>query len=395
MKKNIFRKKYPVHKKNKFSLHIDGKNYFSEILEAIKKAKWYIAIEMYLVEPGEMFNELIAALVKKADKKVYIFLVFDYYGSRQVYKTIHENLKHPFIFYKFFNKISISKLQNNIFRNHRKIFLIDSEIAYTGGTGITDSFFSTTSSKNLWHEVMIKIEGECIEDWVDLYFSHFKSRSIRKTQKKTTIKSILDSPIYTKSTAQLSQTGRVSYSRRFYYKDILRSTLKQIKLSKKKIYIVTAYFLPTWQFRRALKKAARRGVVVTLLLPGATTDHPSVRQMGRRYYQSLLSSGIQIFEYQPAFNHSKIFVCDDWVSIGSCNLDRWSLQRNLEANQEVFDEKFSKTVIKVITSDLKKSRQINLENWNYRSLKNRIYEKFWISAMTILESLFSPWRNKK
>ncbi|MDH4262325.1 MAG: phosphatidylserine/phosphatidylglycerophosphate/cardiolipin synthase family protein [Spirochaetia bacterium] len=380
-------KKYPARSHNLFSLFIDGNSYFPEILDSIKKAKWYIAIEMYLVEPGEMYDLLIEAILQKANTSVYIFLIFDHYGSIKVYQNEKFNLNHPYIYFKFYNKISISRFKNIIFRNHRKMILIDSNVVYTGGLGITDHFFSTSMSGRLWHEVIIKIKGECLKDWIDLFFKNFS----RKNRKKNIIQTILSDERLNNSdsTQHLFQAGRLTYAKRFYYKDILRSTIKQINKSTKEIYIVTAYFFPAWSLRRALKKAANRGISVTILLPGKATDHPSVRQMGRRLYTSLLSSGIRIFEYQPVFNHSKIYVCDDWVSIGSCNLDRWSLQKNLEANQEVFDKNFAQTVIELILSDLKKSNEIKLSSWINRPLIYRIYEKFWSYVANTIEPFFA------
>ncbi|MES0490044.1 MAG: phosphatidylserine/phosphatidylglycerophosphate/cardiolipin synthase family protein [Leptospirales bacterium] len=366
---------------------MDGKNFFPEILDKIKNAEWYIAIEMYLVEPGEMHDIIIAALLQKANENVYIFLIFDFMGSRKVFQTDTLKLNHQYVRIKFYNRFRISKFKRNIFRDHRKIIIIDSNVAYTGGTGITDNFYSTSKSAQLWHEAIIKIEGECVKDWIDLFFKGFS----KKHKKSFIIQSIFKSKMQNNSGQRLNmlQAGRLIYSKRFNFKDILSSTIKQINIAKKEVFIVTAYFIPTWRLRHALKRAVDRGVIVTILLPGKTTDLPPVRQMGRHYYASLLSHGIRIFEYQPKFNHSKIYVCDEWVSIGSSNLDRWSLHRNLEANQEVFDKNFARSVVTIIRKDIKQSKEIKLSSWKNRPLFNRIHEKFWISIVTIVESIFS------
>ena len=100
---------------------------------------------------------------------------------------------------------------------------------------------------------------------------------------------------------------------------------------------MSAYFVPSRRFRKALRRAARRGVDVRLLMPGPRTDHPWVRQAARRFYGRMLRNGVQIFEYQPQMLHAKVILCDDWVSVGSSNLDRWAFRWNLEANQEMAD----------------------------------------------------------
>lgn len=391
MKKKFGKHGYPRRSANRFSLFVDGENYFPEILSSIRNARWYVAIELYYVEPGEVYDLFEAALLEKANQNIFVFLMFDYFGSLKLFQSDIGKLNHPFIYFKFYNRFSLRKLKNNIFRDHRKIFIVDSKIAYTGGTGITDEFYSVSGRTSPWHEVTLKVEGECVSDWVDLFFRVFPGNY----KKSSIIQSIRKEPAKPAVIRNgFSQVGRLTYSKRFYFKDILRSTLRQIGEARREIYIVTAYFLPTWRFRRALKKAVKRGVSVKILLPGETTDHPSVLLMGRRYYHALLSHGVRIYEYQEGFNHSKIYICDDWVSIGSCNLDRWSLQKNLEANQEVFDPEFTAEVVSLVKGDLKKSKEIQLSSWTKRSFFNRFFERFWIGLLALAESLFSRWKRR-
>ena len=104
---------------------------------------------------------------------------------------------------------------------------------------------------------------------------------------------------------------------------------------------MSAYFVPSQRFRKALRGAARRGVDVRLLVPGPLTDHPWVRHAARRFYGKLLRNGVRIFEFQTRVLHGKMTICDDWVSVGSSNLDRWSFKWNLEANQEIDNAAFA------------------------------------------------------
>ena len=138
-----------------------------------------------------------------------------------------------------------------------------------------------------------------------------------------------------------------------------------------------AYFVPSWKLRRALRRAARQGADVRLLLPGPETDHPAVRIAGQRYYTSLLKSDIRIFEYQPRVLHSKALICDQWVSIGSSNFDRWNLRWNLEANQAVDDEQFAEEVARMFVDDFADSAEIKLESWRRRPGYRKWRERFW------------------
>jgi phosphatidylserine/phosphatidylglycerophosphate/cardiolipin synthase-like enzyme len=158
---------------------------------------------------------------------------------------------------------------------------------------------------------------------------------------------------------------------------IQRSLLKHVKSAEHRIWFATAYFIPSWSIRRKLKHAARRGVDVRLLLPGPVTDHPGVRYASRRYYGRLLKNGIRIYEYTPRFFHAKMVLCDNWVTIGSCNYDRWNLQWNLEANQEVDDQDMATTVAAMFMNDFSNSLEHTGKEWEQRSWRQRMLEWFW------------------
>jgi cardiolipin synthase A/B len=137
------------------------------------------------------------------------------------------------------------------------------------------------------------------------------------------------------------ERGRIAASAGLGAKEITRSVVKHIRKSDRRVWLATAYFWPSGRLRRALRRAARRGLNVRVLVPGPQTDHPAIRAVGRLFYPRLLRNGVVIFEYQPGFVHTKLVLCDDWASVGSSNLDRWGLQWNLDANQEVDSPAFA------------------------------------------------------
>ena len=154
---------------------------------------------------------------------------------------------------------------------------------------------------------------------------------------------------------------------------------------------MSAYFVPSRRFRKALRRAARRGVDVRLLVPGPLTDHPWVRQAARRYYGKMLRNGVKIFEYQPRMLHAKMTICDDWVSIGSSNLDRWSFKWNLEANQEVQNAPFAAVAATVFEGDCVQSEQLSRRNWPNRAWIDRLQERI---AGT-LDRMLDRWRRPR
>lgn len=168
--------------------------------------------------------------------------------------------------------------------------------------------------------------------------------------------------------------GRVVWGQGYRYQAIRFSLQHHIGHARQRIWICTPYFVPTLSLRRRLARAARRGVDVRLLLPGENHDHPGVRYAGQRFYGGLLRAGVRIFEHQPVFIHAKFSLADEWTSVGSCNFDHWSLQWNLEANQEVQDAGFASQIATLFEQRFALSHEILSHQWARRSWWQRIRE---------------------
>jgi len=172
---------------------------------------------------------------------------------------------------------------------------------------------------------MLEIAGPVVADW---------QRAFAQTWRRAGGElGVADPPLHAVNAA--GATGRVSLSEARQRSALANGVIHRIEGARARAWIMSAYFVPSRRFRKALRRAARRGVDVRLIVPGPKTDHPWVRQAARRFYGKMLRNGVRIFEYQPRVLHAKMIVCDDWMSIGSSNLDRWGFKWNLEANQEI------------------------------------------------------------
>jgi len=194
------------------------------------------------------------------------------------------------------------------------------------------------------------------------------------------------------------QWGRVNYSRGLLYPEISRAVINRIRKAQRRVWLATAYFVPSMKLRRILRRAAKQGVDVRLLVAGDRTDHPAVRHAGQRFYRRLLRHGVRIFEFHPRFTHSKVLLCDEWTSIGSSNLDRWTLRWNLEANQEIEDVAFAHQVGAMLEEDFTKSHERLFSEWTGRPWYQRWKERFWGWVDLWLVRLFHgspPRRNRK
>jgi len=315
--------RFPWREGNRYQLLIDGEQFFPAMLQAITEARQQILLDIYLFESGAIPNRFNDTFIAAAERGVQLYLLLDDFGARGLQAGDRERLHRAGIHLAFYNPMHYGTLRRNLFRDHRKKLLVDQQIVFTGGAGITDKFDTQPPSQQGWHEVMLSVRGPVLADWQQLFsqsWNRWGSPSLGLNDAVPAAAGTLP--------------GRVSLNapRRM---EIKRSLINRILGAEKRVWIATAYFIPSWKIRRLLRQAAHRGVDVRLLLPGPHTDHPSVRHAGRRFYSRLLLNGVRIFEYQPRFLHAKMLLCDDWLSIGSSNIDRWNLRWNLEANQEL------------------------------------------------------------
>jgi len=369
---------FPWRGGNRFHLLVDGQQFYPAMLDAIAAATSHVFLEMYLMESGEVADRFIAALLAAAARGVRVYILLDDFGSLGLHRRDRERLQRGRISVAYYNRLRYGELQRNFFRNHRKLLAVDGRIAFVGGAGIADEFDSPQSPERDWRETMVGVEGPVVADWQSLFRDTW--RHVKDDR--------LPIPTSVKPDMADIQLGRVNHSRGMFYPEIKRTMLNRVRVARKCIWLATAYFVPSIKLRRALRHAARRGVDVRLLLPGDHTDHPAVRHAGRRFYSRLLRHGIRIFEYQPRFTHSKVVVCDDWVSIGSSNIDRWTARWNLEANQEIDDTDFAEQARLMLEEDFRNSHEYLFSEWRNRPRYRRFVESFWGWVDLWLERLF-------
>ena len=373
------RYKFPWRQGNHFESLVDSTAFFPRMLDAIDSARQYVLLEMYLVASGAVADRFINALLQAAERGVRIYLLLDDYGARQLGPHDRKQLAHPDIQIVYYNPLPSSstlynlyrivwqRINQALYRDHRKLLLVDGKLAFAGGAGITDEVDAPRKPAMRWRETMIEIQGPVLDDWQQLF-----TESWNKYAKQT-----LTLPTVAPVTFANGQTGRVSVNKTRRRSGIQRSLLSHLKSARHRAWFATAYFIPSWNIRRKLRRAARSGVDVRLLLPGPITDHPGARYASHRYYGRLLKNGVRIYEYTPRFFHAKTVLCDDWVTIGSCNYDRWNLQWNLEANQEIDDPDMAATVAAMFTNDFTHSIEYTPSEWEHRSWWLRILAWFW------------------
>jgi phosphatidylserine/phosphatidylglycerophosphate/cardiolipin synthase-like enzyme len=364
---------WPWRPGTEFQLLDGGAVFFERMLAAIDAAGMYVLLEMYLVSSGRVAGRFIEALTRARSRGVRCYVVFDGFGSLGLSGGDRWWLIEAGVELRFFNPLHWRNRLRNFRRDHRKLLAVDGAVAFVGGAGLTDEF----AGPDAWRELMVEIRGPVVADWQRAF-----ARTWRRLGPELSLPQPLPAP------RPGGALGRLSLSEARQHSVLAHGVVRRIDEARIRAWIVSAYFVPSRRFRKALRRAARRGVDVRLLMPSARTDHPWVRHAARRFYGKMLRSGVRIFEYQPHVLHAKMIVCDDWVSIGSSNLDRWSFKWNLEANQEVADRAVADAAAALLAADFTVSEALSRRHWPQRARLDRLRE--WIAGA--LDRWLEGWR---
>ncbi len=332
---------YPVYNQTETKFLSDGREYFNQLLAAVKTAERYIFIEIFIIRRGWMWDTLESALVERANVGIDVRLIYDDMGCfMSLPNNFDKKMRARGIKCVKFNPFRPfwSTLQNN--RDHRKIISIDGKIAFTGGINFADEYVDKVRRFGHWKDAGIMLCGEgawtfavlFLEMWnavtssyEDIVFfkpdlDHHRNawRNIpqnRQPEQKQAehgyVQPYADSPIDNENTGE------------YVYRRIISN-------ARKYIYITTPYLILDHTLISSLELSAKCGVDIRIITP-AVPDKKLVYLTTRSYYKQLLHAGVRIYEYTPGFIHSKIFVSDDvTATVGTANFDFRSLYLNFE-----------------------------------------------------------------
>jgi phosphatidylserine/phosphatidylglycerophosphate/cardiolipin synthase-like enzyme len=367
---------------NRFHLIAVSEEFFQRMLEAIDGACEYVLLEMYLVESGDLTDRFVAALCAAARRGLRVCVVLDGFGSLGLATADRTRLTDAGVELRFYNALRWHKKLHNFLRDHRKLLVVDGQLAFVGGAGLTDEFAGLRGKGPPWRDQMVEIAGPVMLDW---------QRAFARTWRRCGGSLSLPDPAVGEDAGESGAAGRVVLSEAAGRSLLANEVVHRITQARERAWVMSAYFVPSRRFRKALRRTARRGVDVRLLVPGPRTDHPWVRDAARRFYGKLLRNRVRIFEYQPRVLHGKMTICDDWVSVGSSNLDRWSFKWNLEANQEIVDVTFADKAAEVFENDCRQSEELSPRRWPRRAWLHRVRERI----AGALDRWLDKWRRPR
>ena len=325
---------------NRITLLQSGSEYFPALEAAIDKAQTIVHLETYIFEYDATGIRISEALKRAARRNVIVRLLLDGFGSQDLPQDEIQNMLNAGIQVLIFRKeISPLTLQRNRLRRmHRKMAVIDSSIAFVGGINIVDDLNSPEPLPPRF-DFAVSIEGPLQREvflaaqnlWMIVAFSRLKKNWIKYSEMSSSINQLID-----------DQQGALVIRDNFRHRhDIEDTYLHAIANASSEIIISNAYFLPGINFRRALSDAAKRGLRVVLLLQGKIEYHLQ-HYATKALYGSLLEAGIEIYEYHKSYLHAKVAVIDQhWSTVGSSNIDPFSLLLAREANVVIDNKAFA------------------------------------------------------
>lgn len=321
---------YPLCKARPVRYYPLGDDMFPDMLRDMKSAKRSIYIEYFIIEPGQMWDAMLEVLEDKLRQGVDVRVMYDDLGSISSFNFSNaRELTQKGIPCVPFNPLLALKGTAN-YRDHRKMLIVDNEIAYSGGINLSDRYINLEHPYGHWKDTGFRLTGEGVHSFTHMFLTFWNAFALKKGEVGTPMPALQDS-----AEAPRETDGYVlSYYDSPLEHDATSNQLFIDLLSQSTDYawFFTPYLMLGDDLMAAMLTATRRGVDVRIIMPGIP-DKKLIFRMSRSFYQVLLNGGVKIYEYTPGFVHAKSFVSDDKVAtIGTVNLDYRSLFLHFENN---------------------------------------------------------------
>jgi cardiolipin synthase A/B len=345
---------------DRFKLFPYGVQLYEAMLEDIRNAKESIYVGTFIWKGDEVGRRFMEALAEKARAGVRVCVIFDGLANVFVSREFKEFPReiHTLHFRPLWGP---EKFVNprNVFRYHKHIMSVDGKIGFVGGYNIGSLYAEG------WRDTHIRIEGpdarEVENDLVDFWNDH-RTAGLPKLE-------LAGERAWNHTTVFHRNDP---YMRMF---PIRAMYIEAIDRASRHIYLTHAYFIPDRAMRSGLIDAAKRGVDVQILVP-EHSNHVTADWLARRHFWELLRAGVRIFRYRHIMIHSKTATIDGiWSTVGTANIDRYSLLGNYETNLEVYNEVLAAQMERMFELDKTNAREITLKDWERRPLPAKVVER--------------------
>ena len=366
--------KMPFTSYNKAEVLINGEATFGAIFKEIDEAQDYILVQFYKINDDKLGTKLQTKLITKAKERVRVYLLYDDIGCTPLPRSYMEKMRNNGIKVHNFKsrKGWAHRLRLN-FRNHRKIVVVDGKTAFVGGLNVSDKYMGTHPKYGFWRDTHVKIEGPSVQS-VQLPFIsdwYWATREVPELNWEPTYLSEWKNNVLVLPSGPADELETCGI---FF--------VHAINSAKKRLWIISPYFVPDQQVLCALQLAGLRGVDVRLMIP-QKSDLFITNLSTLSYLQDITKVGIKVYRYSKGFLHQKTMLIDDERSmIGTANLDNRSFRINFEINILFSSIAFAKKVEDMMIEDFANSFQITEEDYTKKP--------FWYKLAVKVARLLAP-----
>lgn len=360
---------------NRIEIFTDGATKFATLKRDIENASESVYLQYYIIQDDRIGMEIADLLIKKAKEGVDVRVIYDNVGSFSTKNKYFKRLMEGGVDIHPFFKVTFPQLANRVnWRNHRKVVVIDSQIAYMGGMNIADRYVMPVDGKPEWRDTHFRLEGRIVESCL---YSLAIDWNFKKKVPQLTPKIQKTIPFHNNVGMQFITSGPVDN-----WDNIALCFLKLISAAKRSIYIQTPYFLPTDALMHALEAAALSKIDVRVMIP-RHSDSKMLQYASFSYVTRCLKAGIKVYLYTRSMLHAKCMIIDDdLVTAGSTNFDFRSFENNFECNLLIYDAAVNAEMRDIFFNDIKNCEKLNYATWHSRPVLQRSLES--------VVRLFSP-----
>jgi cardiolipin synthase len=343
---------------------LQDSDFFRALEVDIRAARNTVHIETFVWTQGKLERNFADLLCAKAREGVKVRVVIDAVGGIRASRRQLRRMREAGVDLQIFCRLHWWNLRRLNHRTHRKLFIIDGRIAYTGGHGIADQWLGHGEDRDHWRDTAIRLQGPVVHSLQSVFMENFIWEAQCVPPGKESFPSLqpqgaVDCHVVSDSCGLSISSVSMLYS-------------VAIACACREVLIQNPYFAPDDAIVDLFEAVTRRGVAVHLMVPGGNTDSPFVRRAGCHLYESLLRVGVRIHEFQPTLIHQKIVIVDGvWSHIGSTNFDSRSLKLNEEVGVGMLDGNVAGELRRAFDADLQRCKELTLEQWRKRPAMSR------------------------
>jgi len=359
---------------NSVTLLMSGQEKFDDMFAAIRQARETVHLEYFNFRNDSIANKLFELLAQKAQEGVKIRALFDGFGNDSNNKPLKKKrlkeLRQQGIEIYEFDPVRFPWVNHVFHRDHRKIVVIDGNIAYTGGMNVADYYIKGTEVVGSWRDMHCRIEGDEVNTLQAIFL---------KIWNKTTKQNIHGADLYkggvqsihfvglkpdTCTTAGQKMVGIINREPRITNKIIRSFYTKAINSAQDSIKLINPYLTLNRKLKKALKNAVKRGVKVEIMV-STHSDIPLTPDCVFYTVHKLMKKGVNVWMYTPGFHHTKIITVDGkFCTVGSANLNARSLNFDYEENAIIIDQETTQQLSDMFDRDKVDSFKLTKKSWN-------------------------------